>query len=183
MRHARHARRRARPRELLNLPVADRALACAQLDAGVPVWVGIDWSNGQSCEHGLLDVGMYDYSPLGLAELDKGVELSCRLRAEHAVLLVGYQPDDDDDDRVDRWRVENSHGTMDACYVGKGHYPAQETAGHLTMTDAWFERYVFELVVLRRLLTPAQRAALARPAKEVDAWDAEMCALMTGGEA
>ena len=64
----------------------------------------------------------------------------------------------DEDGKPNRWKVENSWG-KDA---GKD--------GYYVMSDAWFDRYVTELIIRKEYLDDATRALLATEPVEIDPW-------------
>ena len=90
-------------------------------------------------------------------DLDKASRLVYHeTQMTHAMLFTGL-------DLLDgvprRWRVENSWG------ADKGR------DGFYTMSDAWFDEYVFEIAARREALPAALRDALAREPVVLPAWD------------
>ena len=63
-----------------------------------------------------------------------------------------------EDGKPNRWKVENSWG-KDA---GKD--------GYYVMSDAWFDRYVIELIIRKEYLDDATRALLTTEPVELDPW-------------
>ena len=63
-----------------------------------------------------------------------------------------------EDGKPNRWKVENSWG-KDA---GKD--------GYYVMSDAWFDRYVTELVIRKEYLDDATRGLLTAEPVELDPW-------------
>ena len=63
-----------------------------------------------------------------------------------------------EDGKPNRWKVENSWG-KDA---GKD--------GYYVMSDAWFDRYVTELIIRKEYLDDATRALLTTEPVELDPW-------------
>jgi bleomycin hydrolase len=74
----------------------------------------------------------------------------------HAMLFTGV---DMVDDKVRRWRVENSWGEE----AGK--------KGFYVMNDNWFDEYVFEIAVRKSELPPELQAALDQDPIVLPAWD------------
>lgn len=144
----------------LNLPldVIKRA-ALASIKAGEAMYASCDVVQYDVAE-GVADPRLYDYESLfGVRfDMDKKARILTRESGSaHAMALVAV--DTDDSDRPVKWQFENSWG------ADAGH------GGYLTFTDAWFDEYMFRLVVNRRYLDEKScRAADAGPV-ELPAWD------------
>lgn len=152
----------------LNLPVAElKRAAIAQLADGLPVWFGCDVDQSYLRDEGIMDTAALDVDGLfGFA-----VE-GCLDRAErldfgesvmtHAMVLEGVRFAEDDGagdgdagaagaagDMAGKkpalWKVENSWGADH----GRN--------GFDTISDAWFDEYVYQVVVDKKYLTPQQR--------------------------
>ena len=125
------------------------ARAClASLRAGRPVWIGVDSTEDDRLLSRALDLSLVS----ALLPLSKEEAVRSRdALPVHAMVLVDVHVDEAG--TPVRWKVENSHG------------PDGPNKGYLTMTHAWFERYVYTAAV----------AAVA-----ADATDAERA---TGGDA
>ena len=144
----------------LNLPLEElKRMAIAQLQDGRPVWFGCDVAFMMSRENGVMAPDVFDIEGMtGMRfSMDKGDRFRHRLfLATHAMLIVGVNLVDG---RPTRWKVENSWGDE------KG------SKGYFVMTDAWFDEYVYQVVVDRRYLTPEEAEALARDPIVLDGWD------------
>ena len=149
-----------RPVKYLNLTSdALKRAAIAQLKDGQPVWFGSDvgqWlvRQGGVMDNEALELGqLFDTDfPMTKAErLDYGESLMT-----HAMVLMGVNLDKDG--KPTMWRVENSWG-KDA---GKD--------GYYVMSDAWFDRYVTELIIRKEYLDDATRALLTTEPVELDPW-------------
>ena len=150
-----------RPVTYLNveMPVLKRA-AADMIVAGWPVWFGSDVDKMFERTSGLMDADAYDFElvygcPLAMdkaARLDFGDS-----RMNHAMMLTGV--DLDESGRPRRWRVENSWGDK---YGDKG---------NLSMSDRWFDDYVYEAAVDTRHLSPELHAALDMPPIVLPPWD------------
>lgn len=145
----------------LNLPINQvKAAAIAQLRDGEPVWFGCDVGPYSDRETGTLDTDNYDYENtlnvrLGMTKaerLDYG-----QSRMTHAMVFQGVNLDGEG--RPTRWRVENSWGDE----------PGRK--GYYVMSDAWFDEYMYQVVVNKKYLTPEQLAILDTPAIELEPWD------------
>ncbi len=145
----------------INLPVDElKAAAIAQMKDGEPVWFGCDVGPYSDRETGLLDIDNYDYENtlqirlrMSKAErLDYG-----QSQMTHAMVFQGVNLDGDG--KPTRWRVENSWG--DEAGI-KGYY---------SMSDAWFDEYMYQVVVNKKYLTPEQLAVINSDVIELAPWD------------
>ncbi len=139
---------------------AIKKLASASIAAGEPVWFGADVLQQSDRDSGLLVEGLHDYS--GLFGVDLSTTKEQRLRTgesamNHAMLFTGVDLAEDGSTR--RWRVENSWGEE----------PGDK--GFFTMDDAWFDEYVFEVVVRADALPEELRPALTADPIRLPAWD------------
>ncbi len=145
----------------LNLPIEElKAAAIAQMKDGEPVWFGCDVGPYSERETGTLDIDNYDF------ENNLGIELSmtkaerldyCQSMMTHAMVFEGVNLDGEG--RPTRWRVENSWGED----AGK--------KGYYSMSDSWFDEFMYQVVVNKKYLTAQQLKALDTPAIELAPWD------------
>lgn len=134
--------------------------AIAMIKDGKPVWFGCDVGKTFDRDLGLMDLELYDYEGLyGLPfamtkaeELDYGNSLMT-----HAMVLTGV--DLDDTGRPTKWRVENSWGEKGG------------DKGFMTMTDAWFDAYLYEVVVEKQYLSQKHLALLDSEPQGLPPWD------------
>ena len=77
--------------------------------------------------------------------------------SNHAMTLTGVNLDEDG--RPNRWKVENS---WDKDNGQDGYYVA---------SDAWFDRYVTELIIRKEYLDEATREILADQPVELEPWE------------
>ncbi|MBM6676830.1 C1 family peptidase [Olsenella uli] len=148
----------------LNLPVERlKEAAVAQLRDGLPVWFGCDVDQSYVRAEGIMDTAALDVDALFGFPVE-----GCLNRAErldygeslmtHAMVLEGVNLDTDG--RPTLWKVENSWG--------KEH----GRDGFDTLSDAWFDEYVYQVVVDRRYLTEEERAAYeTEEARVLAPWD------------
>ena len=111
-------------------------------------------------ETGTLDTDNFDYeNTLGISlSMTKADRLNyCQSMMTHAMVFQGVNLDETG--KPTRWRVENSWGDE----AGK--------KGYYVMSDAWFDQYMYQVVVNRKYLTEKQRAALETPVIELEPWD------------
>jgi len=92
-------------------------------------------------KEGFLDIDLYDYNDLmGVNfDMDKSERIqSFESGSSHGMALIGVNvlPDG----KTDKWLLENSWG------ADRGH------KGYLTMTDRWFDEYMFRLVVNKKYI-------------------------------
>lgn len=147
----------------LNVPIAVMAAAAADtLRAGEPVWFGCDASKMWRQDVGVLDPHVYDYGALfGFDGPTVPADRRQRLETHdsqltHAMLLTGV---DVVDGETRRWRVEDSYG------------PEPGRKGFHVMTQAWFDEYLYEVVVHRSRLPEQVAAGLATEPVVLPLWD------------
>lgn len=145
----------------LNLPIEElKRCALSQLQDGEVVWFGSDVGKDLLRPEGLLSLGVYaydslfgcDFSMTKEERLDYGESLMT-----HAMVLTGVNVRDDG--KADRWKVENSWGEESGY---KGFY---------AMDDAWFDQFVYQVVVNKKYLTPEELAEYDSDPIELEPWD------------
>ena len=149
------------PMRLLNLaPQRLKELAIDALQKGETVWFGNDVLADLDRPKGWLDRNLYDYS--SLFDIDLTMSKAQRLDyrqgvVSHAMTLTGV---DLVDGQPTKWKVENTWSDK----VG--------TKGYFAMSDTWFDDYVYEVVVKKSALTPAEQALLTQAPIALAPWDA-----------
>ena len=144
----------------INLPVTRlKELAKSSIDANLPVWFGCDVGAERDKESGIMDVGIFDYKTM--YGIDFSLTKEQKLMAysslpSHAMVIVGYHGDSE---TVSRWKIENSWGKSSG------------TDGYLLMTDAWFDEYVYQIVVHKSLLDNEELAIGNSVYKYIPPWD------------
>lgn len=145
----------------LNLPIGDlKDLSIKQMKEGKAVWFGSDVGQFSTREGGILSLSVFDVDklfdttfPMTKEErLDYGES-----RMTHAMLLIGVNLDDQD--RPNRWRVENSWG-KDA---GKD--------GYYVMSDEWFDHFVYQVVIHKKYLSSEQLKMYEQDPISLKPWD------------
>lgn len=109
---------------------------------------------------GILDPTMYNTDILlGIdSKMDKKARILTRQSGStHAMALVAC--DTDENDVPVKWEFENSWG------------PSAGNKGYLTFTDAWFDEYVFRMVINKKYLSEKAKAALNTKPIMLPAWD------------
>lgn len=136
-----------------------KSLAMAQIVDHEPVWFGCDVGKMSEREQGVLDTDVYDYD----GALDATFTMSKADRLDygesqmtHAMMLSGVHVVDG---QATRWKVENSWGKD----VGQD--------GFFVMSDAWFEAYMYQIVVHRKHLPQHLLGVLGQAPIVLKPWD------------
>lgn len=120
----------------INVTIEDlKTLTLAQLLDGEGVWFGCDVGKELYSDKGFLSTGMYAYEELYQVNLSMGKKERILLHESiptHAMVIIGV---DMDGNRPAKWLIENSWGEERG---DKGKY---------TMADAWFDEYVYAVIV------------------------------------
>lgn len=144
----------------LNVPVEElKKAASSQLLDDEVVWFGCDVGKFLNRKLGIMDLNMYDFeAALGTdfeltkaEQLDYGDSLMTHAMVFTAVNIV--------DGKTVRWKVENSWGDKSG------------NEGWFIMSDEWFSKYMYQVVVNKKYLTEEQLAALELKPIELKPWD------------
>jgi bleomycin hydrolase len=144
----------------LNVPVEElKRTAAAQLMDDEVVWFGCDVGKFLNRKLGIMDLNMYDFeAALGTdfeltksEQLDYGDSLMTHAMVFTAVNMV--------DGATIRWKVENSWGDKSG------------NKGWFIMSDEWFSKYMYQVVVNKKYLTNEQLNALDLKPIELKPWD------------
>lgn len=148
----------------LNLePNELKRAAIAQLKDDLPVWFGCDVMQSYLRDEGIMDTASLDIDRLFGFEVESGFSKADRLDygeslMTHAMVLEGVNFDTDGNPVL--WKVENSWGKDH----GKN--------GFDSITDPWFDEYVYQVVVDKKYLTPEQRDLIENEKPiELAPWD------------
>ena len=149
-----------RPVTYLNTDIgAMKKLTISQLKDNEPVWFGCDVGKMLDRDQGYNEYDLYKYD----LALDMTFELSKAQRLDyrescmtHAMVLQGVNLVDES---PNRWRVENSWGDE------KGN------DGYLIMSDAWFDEYMYQVVINKKYLDEDMLKALDMDPIELKPWD------------
>lgn len=151
----------AAPVKYVNLPIgALKQAAIAQMQAGEPVWFGCDVGKMCDRDSGIMALDLYDYEALFHTSFDmtKADMLNYgHSKMSHAMVFQGV--DLDETGSPIRWCVENSWG---ADCGDKGMY---------LMSDEWFDKYMYQVVVHKKHLPPDVVAAYEQQPIELAPWD------------
>ena len=133
----------------LTLPPAElKRAAIAQLRDDLPVWFGCDVAQSYLRDEGMMDTAALDVDALFGFPVEGNMDKAARLDygeslMTHAMVLEGVRLDASGN--PEHWKVENSWG--------KDH----GRAGFDTLSDAWFDEFVYQVVVDKKYLTEEER--------------------------
>lgn len=133
--------------------------AIAQLKDGQTVWLGCDVLEDMDRKQGILASEYFkqaDLFGLDLAFSKKDRLETRQATVSHAMTFTGV---DIVDGQSTKWKVENSWGDK----IGD--------KGYFIMTDQWFDKFMYEVVVNKKYLKPEQLALLDQPVIELKPWD------------
>jgi len=145
----------------INLPVTEiKKFAKRSILADEPMYFSCDVGKQLDKETGVLATNLFDYDAVFGVSFDMTKAqriLSYESGSTHGMTLVGL--DTSTTGSVTKWLLENSWG---------------EDAGHkgfLTMTDEWFDEYMFRLVVTKEFLSPEVLEVLKQKPILLPPWD------------
>ena len=145
----------------VNLDIEDlKQAAIASLKDSAAMYFSCDVSKCLNSKNGTLDLNNYDYGSLfgtDFAMNKKQRILTFDSGSSHAMTLVAV--DLNPDGKPVKWKVQNSWG------ASHGH------AGHLIMTDEWFNEYMFRVVVNRKYCSEQILNVLKQKPVKLPAWD------------
>ncbi|WP_338475916.1 C1 family peptidase [Tetragenococcus halophilus] len=146
--------------ELANVGLtAMKKAAIASLKDGQTVWFGCDVIRDMDRKEGILDPNYFKKSELFAADLqlDKAERLATRdAEVSHAMTLTGV---DIVDGQPTKWKVENSWGDKTG------------DKGYFIMSDAWFDAYVYEVVVQTQYLQEEDKHVASKKKEDLTPWD------------
>jgi len=152
--------------ELFNVPIDEMVkYATKSIDHKIAVWFVGDVKQSFNWFRSALDDQLDDHKTVfkPLHKFDKGSRIMMKnVQGCHAMALTGYNLNAKG--QVVSWQVENSWGYFDH------ETPGQD--GFLFMSHSWFEQYVTQLVVMKRLLSRNMKKKLnASVSVELEPWD------------
>jgi len=126
----------------INLPAKEiKKFALASLQDSEAMYFSCDVGKYFNPKDGTLDLNNYDYQSVFGVKFDMNKKqrmLTHQSASTHGMALVGV--DVDKDGKPIKWKLENSWGQ------DKGHN------GFLTMTDQWFDEYMFRIVIHKKYI-------------------------------
>jgi bleomycin hydrolase len=147
--------------KFINLPIeVIKEYALKSLQNNEALYFSCDVGKQLNKEEGLLDTENYDYESLFGVKFDmtkKERILSHDSGSTHGMALVGA--DTDSEGNISKWLLENSWGKT------SGHN------GYLTMTDRWFNEYMFRIVVLKSFIDEKTLKILSQKPILLPPWD------------
>ena len=144
----------------VNLPIDDiKQMAIASIKDSTMLYFSCDVGKFFNREQGVLDVNYLDYG--SLLGTTFGMDKKQRIQtfssgSSHAMTLMAV--DLDENGKPKKWMVENSWGPG-------------ANAGHVIMTDEWFDEYMFRLVVNKKYITEKVKEVLKQKPTRLPAWD------------
>lgn len=144
----------------VNLPIEEiKEMAIASIKDSTMLYFSCDVGKFFDRERGLLDVDYLDYG--SLMGTTFGMDKKQRIQtfasgSSHAMTLMAV--DLDSNGKAKKWMVENSWGQG-------------ANAGHLIMTDKWFDEYMFRLVVNKKYITDKVKEVMKQKPVRLPAWD------------
>ena len=145
----------------VNLPTdVLKSMAKASILADEPMYFACDVGKQLDDDEGVLGLGVYDYESIygvtfGMNKAER--VLTFDSGSTHGMALVGV--DTLADGSPTKWLLENSWGP------DRGHQ------GYLTMTDAWFDAYMFRLIVHERFVPKDVLDVLEQKPIQLPPWD------------
>ncbi len=144
----------------LNLPVEEiKQMAIASIKDNTAMYFSCDVGKFSRRSTGILELGNYDYVDLLGVRFCMNKEERVRIHASgssHAMTLIAV---DLRDEKPVKWMVENSWGA-DSGYKG-----------NMIMTDAWFNEYMFRLVVEKKYVPAKLLALMDQKPVQLPSWD------------
>ena len=145
----------------LNLPMEEiKQMAIASIKDSTRMYYSCDVGKFYDRKTGLLSMENFDYEDLfnTTFPMNKAERIQTFASASsHAMTLCAV--DLDKNGNPLKWKVENSWG------------PTTGVAGHLVMTDKWFDEYTFRLVVQKKYVPAATLKLLEQKTTLLPAWD------------
>eukprot|EP00485_Elphidium_margaritaceum_P008997 CAMPEP_0202693418 /NCGR_PEP_ID=MMETSP1385-20130828/7540_1 /ASSEMBLY_ACC=CAM_ASM_000861 /TAXON_ID=933848 /ORGANISM="Elphidium margaritaceum" /LENGTH=471 /DNA_ID=CAMNT_0049349095 /DNA_START=48 /DNA_END=1463 /DNA_ORIENTATION=+ len=152
-----------RPRVLyVNVPSDTlKEFAVKELQDGNAVWFGCDVGKSWYADDGVMDLNNFDYKLL--MDVDFKLTKADRLKygqslMTHAMVFTAVDLDPDTAKPI-KWRVENSWGEK-RC-----------RKGYCLMTDAWFDEYLYQIVIPRSKLPAKVLDVLKQSPVVFPPWD------------
>lgn len=145
----------------LNLPIEEiKPLAIASIKDSTMMYFSCDVGKFYDSKTGVLSTENYDYATLFATDfpMDKADRIRTFASASsHAMTLMAV--DLDANGKPTKWKVENSWGANSGV------------AGHLIMTDEWFDEYMFRVVVEKRFVPENLLKLYKHEPTRLPAWD------------
>jgi bleomycin hydrolase len=149
------------PVRYVNLPIEElKKAAIAQMKDNEPVWFGCDVGKRSARDSGVMSLEAYDYDNFFSTTFDlskaEGLDYGYSMMT-HAMVFQGV--DLDENGNPTKWCVENSWG------------PDAGNKGMYMMTDSWFDKYMYQIVVQKKYLSPEILVAYEAEPIVLEPWD------------
>ncbi|SPR01638.1 bleomycin hydrolase [Plasmodiophora brassicae] len=143
----------------INVPIEVlNELAARSIEGGEPVWFGCDVGKHFHREMHVMDLGIFNYNLVFNTKFNQNREQRLRYGQSlmtHAMVFNAFHGEVGN---VSRWRVENS-------------WSDKNNKGFATMTNDWFNEYVYQIVVNKSLLSPEILAVYDQVPTVLPPWD------------
>ncbi len=147
--------------KFINLPAKEiKPYALKSIQNNEALYFSCDVGKQLNSEEGILDISNYDYESLFGVKFDMTKReriISHESGSTHGMALVGA--DVDSKGNITKWLLENSWGITSG------------NNGYLTMTDRWFDEYMFRVVVLRKFIDDETLKILSQKPTVLPPWD------------
>lgn len=145
----------------INLPNEElKKFAKASILDNEAMYFSCDVGKQLDSDLGYLQLGIYDYDAIYGVKFGMNKQeriLTFDSGSTHGMTLIGF--DETADGKITKWLLENSWGKS------SGH------DGYLTMTDEWFDEYMFRLVVNKKYVSEDVLKILEQKPKVLPPWD------------
>lgn len=145
----------------INLPANEiKEFAKLSILRNEAMYFSCDVGKQLNTEYGTLDINNYNYDDL--FGVSFGMDKKQRIEtfesgSSHGMALIGFNQDENG--KIDKWLLENSWG------------PDKGYKGYLTMTDEWFDEYMFRVVINKRYISEEALKILKQKAILLPPWD------------
>lgn len=145
----------------INLPTNEiKEFAKLSIIDNEALYFSCDVGKQLNTEEGTLDLNNYNYDDLFGVKF--GMDKKQRIQtfesgSSHGMTLIGFNQDETG--KIDKWLLENSWG------------PDKGYKGYLTMTDEWFDEYMFRVVVNKKFVSDEVKKILDQKAIMLPPWD------------
>ena len=147
--------------KFINLPAKEiKQYALKSIQNNEALYFSCDVGKQLNSEEGILDINNYDYESLFGVKFDMTKReriISHESGSTHGMALVGA--DLDSEGTITKWLLENSWGIKSG------------NNGYLTMTDRWFDEYMFRVVVLKKFIDDKTLKILSQKPIALPPWD------------
>ena len=157
--------------EMINLPINKLIKYCKKsIDDNEGIWFGSDVGKYMYNWKGILDTDIYNFENLYNTDMLTKNEALLYKQSEpsHAMVIIGY--DKNKNNKITKWLVENSWGK-------KGD---MDNEGYLRMSNNWFKKYVYSIVVKKKYMDPKIVKLFKNKGnfKDVEPWGYMGCAAL-----